>query len=67
MLAKIRAVVGNLWGATSTIVLSVGVAVMAFAAENPQAITPEIKRGLFWLGLAVAILRAVAPPPPKAT
>lgn len=56
----IRTAIGRVWGATTTIALSVGVAVLGYAAEHPEVLTPEVKRGLFWLGLAVAILRAVS-------
>jgi hypothetical protein len=66
MWAKAKAFIGNLWGKTTTFLLSGGVViladpnVLAFAAQYPS-----VARGLQFLGLLILVARFTAPPPAK--
>lgn len=68
ILARIREAVGKLWGATTTLVLSIGVAILPLM----QGIDPDVVHAhpaLMWtiliLGIVVTVLRVIAPPPPS--
>jgi hypothetical protein len=65
--ARVREAIGRLWGATTTLVLSIGVAVLPIL----QGIDPDVVHAhpaLMWaillLGVGVTVLRVIAPPPP---
>lgn len=66
--ARIREAIGKLWGATTTLVLSVGVAVLPILQGLDQDFVhahPFLMWTVIILGAAVAVLRVVAPPPPS--
>lgn len=61
-LERIRRIIGSVWGATTTIALAVGMAVLGYAVENPDKIPPEWTGKLFYVGIGVAVLRAITAP-----
>lgn len=63
---KFKAFIGNLWGRTTTFLLSAGVIVLA--DPNVQALAaqfPIVARGVQMLGLMMLVARLSAPPPPS--
>lgn len=66
--ARFRESVGKMWGATTTFLLTAGVAVQPILQEIDPTIVkdaPWLKWVLLGSGLAMALLRAFAPPPPS--
>lgn len=66
-LARIKESIGKVWGATTTLVLSLGVAVLPILQGlDPDFVHahPALMWGILILGIAVAALRVIAPPPP---
>lgn len=74
MLARVRALIGNAWGATTTIVISTAAALMAIKADPDLAPYIATVTGMFpWLPKAIAVIGLLAAglryfvPPPKAS
>lgn len=66
--AEVREAVGKIWGTTTTIGLGLGAAALPVLQNvDPQLVTdhPSIRVGIFGVGVGVAVLRVVAPPPPS--
>lgn len=67
-IARIREAVGKLWGMTTTMVLSIGVAVLPILQGLDQDFVhahPALMWTIIVLGIVVAVARIVAPPPPS--
>lgn len=66
--SRIRESLGKIWGATTTLILSIGVAVLPILQGlDPDFVHahPALMWGILILGIAVAALRVIAPPPPS--
>lgn len=70
MFEQIKDFIANLWGKTSTLLLAIGVAILPVL----QTIDPTMLESMPWLrtlvivvGVGVAVLRVIAPPPPAVT
>lgn len=64
---SIRETIGALWGKTTTLVLSIGVAILPVLQTIDPAMlqaNPRLKWIIVIVGIVVAVLRIVAPPPP---
>lgn len=70
---RAREMVGALWGATTTVTLAVGGALMAVKADpdfapyltEVTAMFPWLPKAIAIAGLTAAVLRLAASPPPK--
>lgn len=71
MFDQIKKFIGDLWGKTSTVALSVGLFVVAISADPAVQpifdLWPGLRRVVAIVGAAVAILRFIAPPPAAVT
>lgn len=68
--ARIRESIGKVWGATTTLVLSLSVAVLPVL----QGLDPDFVKAhpaLMWasmiIGIVATVMRVIAPPPPHVT
>jgi hypothetical protein len=67
-LERIREAVGRVWGASTTYVLAFSVAVLpVLQGIDPDLMVqfPAIKWAIAVIGLAAAVARVLAPPPPS--
>lgn len=67
-LARIKEVIGDLWGRVSTLLLTLGIAVLpALQMIDPTMLAdnPWLKYVVIGISVLVAALRVIAPPPPS--
>jgi hypothetical protein len=67
MLSRIADWIGNIWGRASTILLAVGMAILPILQGIDRSFTsehPVITWAIIIIGVTVAVLRVIAPPPP---
>jgi hypothetical protein len=66
--ARVRETVGKVWGQTTTLALAVGGAALpVLQSADPSFVQdhPVVKTTVVVVGVGVAVLRVVAPPPPS--
>ena len=67
MLSRIADWIGNIWGRASTILLAIGMAILPILQGIDRNFTsehPTITWLIIVIGVMVAVLRVIAPPPP---